>query len=95
MSNLHFTIISKGIIPVIPDDDMIQDIHVKHEAAIPQLFGQFTIGLTGLDVPGGMIVPEDDRTGLIIQAGLENFFGIHYRSGYSAFGNADLPQYPI
>ena len=49
--SLHFTFIREGIISVIPDDDVIQDINIKHKAAIPEFPGQFAVGFTGLDVP--------------------------------------------
>lgn len=46
---LHGTFIRKGIEPVIPDDDMIQDGHIEQQAAILDLLCDFIVGFTSGD----------------------------------------------
>ena len=48
---LHGPVICKGIVPVISDDDVIQNIYIKHHPAIPELLGQLAISFTGLCIP--------------------------------------------
>ena len=92
---LQRTFISEGIEPVIPDNYVVQDSHIKQQAAIFDLFGNFIVGFAWCDCPRGVVMTQDDRGCMLFQANLKDFFRINNGPGYSTFGYFDFLNDPV
>jgi len=56
MKRLKNPFISEGIVPILPDDDMIQDSNIQQNSTIPDLLGDLIVGFARLAVAAGMVV---------------------------------------
>lgn len=74
---------------------MVEHWQIQHQAGFFQLAGEPDIGLAGLQVPGWMVVHQDDRAGVSLQGVLEDDFGIGHGSGYPADRYQGDSQHPV
>ena len=89
------TFICKRIVPVIPDNDMIQDGNIQQNAAIPDLFGDFVVGFAWLEVARRMVVAQDDARCMLGKANLEDLLRIDDGPRDTPFGYPDLLDNPV
>ena len=87
--------ISEGKITIGGDDQVIQDGHIQHLAALNQLFGQVDICFRGLGIPAGMVMKQYYRRCIGLEGMLEDDFGVCDSAGNATGGNLGNPQGPV
>jgi hypothetical protein len=57
---LYPSLVSKTVIAVVADNDMVKQRNIKKCSGITDFFGQPGVGFAGFKVPGGMVVAYDN-----------------------------------
>src|SRR5688572_28608199 len=81
------SLIRTAIIPVIANDQVVEDLDVEIAGGVPDLPGQFFIRLAGFQAAGRVVVTEDHADGVLLQGFFEDDPGVGYGAGNAALTN--------
>ena len=90
MKVLNSPFIRKGIVALIPYNDMIQYGNIQQNAAIPDLLGDLGVGFARLEVAAGMIVTQYNACGVLCKANLKDLLRINHSTRDTTFRNPDF-----